>query len=81
MYWLAGVSPRASGNWKARMPKAIATAVCRPNFTDACRPSERALLILIQSSAKPTIPRQVNRPSASMLVALGWVKVTRCATA
>ena len=46
--WLAGVSPRASGSISAAIAKAMAAAACRDSLAQACRPSERALLILIQ---------------------------------
>src|SRR3712207_6602998 len=57
----AGVTPRSSGNCSEARANRIATKDWPAILALLRRPSERCLLILMKSSAKPTTPSPVNR--------------------
>src|SRR6476661_7093329 len=58
---LAGVRPWSSGNWKDRIANDTPTAPWQVSLARLLRPSDRALEIFVQSSAKPTAPSPVIR--------------------
>src|SRR6478735_9025142 len=58
---LAGVRPWSSGNWKDRIANDTPTAPWQISLARLLRPSDRALEIFVQSSAKPTAPSPVIR--------------------
>ena len=73
----AGVTPRSSGNCSDSRAKTMATTDCPAILAFVRSPSERCLLILMKSSAKPTTPRPVNRNSTSRAEADGSALVIR----